>query len=352
MLLTTAHAAPATSTATLEAQTSSASVDPEDASSEPSTSGAWTVDEQLSRAAAVQRLVKVGKTALGRGLVAKMMLDKQCIVSVPLENAMVITDEPTTSISVFGDRCQEAWQQEHGALPSQLLEFLQGEARWDVRMTAWLLWVAGTCSDSPVWGPYLQLLPTAEDVACLLNYGPQDAKELQFKSMVDEAKTQHEWAMSVHRRVFDPKAGELRSLKLAQQPADTLWAMSMVRTRTFSEAVNGENITLMVPYADLANHAFVHNATFCMARDNKRFELRLLTGLAAGAEATICYGESKPNAEVMRDYGFVVPGNPNDRITVPEHGPLPTLNAASLFGSVGFVGDWREDGKVGPAPET
>lgn len=27
----------------------------------------------------------------------------------------------------------------------------------------------------------------------------------------------------------------------------------MVRTRTFSEAVSGESITLMAPYADLAN---------------------------------------------------------------------------------------------------
>ncbi len=27
----------------------------------------------------------------------------------------------------------------------------------------------------------------------------------------------------------------------------------------------------MVPYADLANHSFGHNATFCMARDNKRW---------------------------------------------------------------------------------
>ncbi len=33
------------------------------------------------------------------------------------------------SPSVFGDRWQERWQEVHGALPPQLLEFLQGGAR-------------------------------------------------------------------------------------------------------------------------------------------------------------------------------------------------------------------------------
>lgn len=26
----------------------------------------------------------------------------------------------------------------------------------------------------------------------------------------------------------------------------------------------------MVPYADLANHAFANNATFCLSKDNRR----------------------------------------------------------------------------------
>jgi hypothetical protein len=51
-------------------------------------------------------------------------------------------------------------------------------------------------------------------------------------------------------------------------------ARVQVRTRTFSESVNGEDLTLMVPYCDLANHAFLCNATFCLSRDNKRCESR------------------------------------------------------------------------------
>jgi hypothetical protein len=29
-------------------------------------------------------------------------------------------------------------------------------------------------------------------------------------------------------------------------------------------------LTLMVPFADLANHSFDHNCTFCLSRDNRR----------------------------------------------------------------------------------
>jgi hypothetical protein len=38
----------------------------------------------------------------------------------------------------------------------------------------------------------------------------------------------------------------------------------------------GECLTLMVPYADLANHSFDNNSTFCMGRDTKRCVVLLL----------------------------------------------------------------------------
>lgn len=37
-----------------------------------------------------------------------------------------------------------------------------------------------------------------------------------------------------------------------------------------AEDVNGEMLTLLVPYCDLANHCSNHNSTFCIGRDFKR----------------------------------------------------------------------------------
>eukprot|EP00967_Tisochrysis_lutea_P142767 scaffold264328_cov19-Tisochrysis_lutea.AAC.1 len=62
-----------------------------------------------------------------------------------------------------------------------------------------------------------------------------------------------------------------------------------VRSRTFSENVNGEGITLMVPYADLANHSFSHNSTFCVGQSRQNFELRSVVHIGKGVEAAISY---------------------------------------------------------------
>ncbi len=64
-----------------------------------------------------------------------------------------------------------------------------------------------------------------------------------------------------------------------------------------------------------------------------RFDIIATQRISAGAEATIGYGSDKPNSELLRDYGFVVPGNPNDRLVLPVgRGPeaLAQLNGPSL----------------------
>lgn len=58
--------------------------------------------------------------------------------------------------------------------------------------------------------------------------------------------------------------------------------------------------------------------------------------MPAGVEATISYGASKSNAELLRDYGFVVPGNVNDRVSFHAVDEVATgsqlaLNPVSLM---------------------
>lgn len=86
-------------------------------------------DELASLAGVHQplQLVLPRETALGRGLVAQADLGRGPIASVPITNALVICDDPLSSISVFSDRQQRAWQDRWGELPDQLLEFIQGE---------------------------------------------------------------------------------------------------------------------------------------------------------------------------------------------------------------------------------
>lgn len=209
--------------------------------------------------------------------------------------------------------------------------------------------------------------------------------------MQAEAKLQHEWVVHMHEAFFSRTGAKgPQGLRLAKSVKDTLWACALVRvmkrsmsccadtdqaclagcttgevwltgrtnhgvacphlscqvrSRTFSETVGGEGITLVVPFADLANHSFNHNATFSMGSDRQRwlmlaltawasllldlavvyvnvvhlphpvclatlcmtlahsFELRAVWPIAEGQEACISYGENKCNEELMRDYG-------------------------------------------------
>ncbi|WIA21504.1 hypothetical protein OEZ85_000708 [Tetradesmus obliquus] len=328
------------------------------------------VYEQLAHAAGATVATAVGTTQLGRGLIVSRDIDssRQPLVSVPVQNALVIADDPVGSISIYSDRAHRRWQEVNGELPQLLLEFLQGDARWDIRMAAWLLYVkqmAAQPGSLPLWQAYLGLLPQEQDMCCLLNYSRAEAAELQLPGLVAEAAVQADWAAYLHGKYLHYKSGSLAPLRLSGSLAESLWAISMVRSRTFSEDMAGECLTLMVPYADLANHSFDNNSTFCMARDAKSFQLQSLRPLAAGEELTISYGATKPNAECLRDYGFVVPGNPCDRVhftrsgeassssssssssTIDEEDPLPRLNPVSLLLALSFTGD-LSDGDIQP----
>lgn len=72
-------------------------------------------------------------------------------------------------------------------------------------------------------------------MTCLLNYSPAEQSELQW--LADEAAVQHKWAQESHDSMFSSQTGHLRKLQLADSLTDTLWAMSMVRSRTFSDQV-------------------------------------------------------------------------------------------------------------------
>lgn len=308
-------------------------------------------------------VVEVGSTSLGRGLVATADLVRQAAMSIPLHKCLIISDDPLTSVSVFGDTWQETWQQCYGTMPAALLEFLQGDARWDARLTAWVLWLAKQqnydrlnsdqsrvmMSSAPnvnrLWQLYLQSLPQEECMTCLLNYVLfEEAQQLQIPELKKEALNQVEWLRFLHDHYMGPK-GTLRDLQLSDSLAHTAWATSLVRSRTFSEEVGGEGITMMVPAADMANHAFNHNGTFCLSSDSSRFELRCIRATPAGSELSICYGENKTNLELMRDYGFVVPCNPNNVFNIPtatEQEKLPVLNVACLFDCLKVTGDWKK----------
>lgn len=103
-----------------------------------------------------------------------------------------------------------------------------------------------------------------------------------------------------------------------------------------SVQVQNTDLALMVPTADLANHSFQQNSVYALRASQGTFELKSCQPIKQGQAVCISYGADKTNAELMRDYGFFVPGNPNDRLdfTVSswqQHAPVVAKPAQLLF---------------------
>lgn len=71
---------------------------------------------------------------------------------------------------------------------------------------------------------------------------------------------------------------------------------------------------MMVPQVDLANHSFDSNAEWAANFTKGTLSLTATQDVAEGEPICIDYGTDLDNTQLMRMFGFVVPGNPNDRL--------------------------------------
>lgn len=71
---------------------------------------------------------------------------------------------------------------------------------------------------------------------------------------------------------------------------------------------------MMVPQVDLANHSFDSNAEWAANFTKGALSLTATQDIVEGEPICIDYGTDLDNTQLMRMFGFVVPGNPNDRL--------------------------------------
>jgi len=187
-----------------------------------------------------------------------------------------------------------------------------------------------------------------------------------------QSSSQSGTCSSISSNGASPLAAQLH---LSDSPAAVAWAMGLVRSRTFGRVLSdafAESSSdaaespqqqhqqqeegdeppavslLMVPGADLVNHSFDHNSKFEVVASHSssssssssqaqsgstgasssgaelQLVVRALRQIPAGEEVTISYGQDKSNLVLLASYGFVVPGNPNDRLMLPPSlAPLP-----------------------------
>lgn len=86
--------------------------------------------------------------------------------------------------------------------------------------------------------------------------------------------------------------------------SDWIWVDALYRSRSFELPISGVSC---VPCLDLANHGKGRKAQWQQVEEKETVRLVLKRGaeVKAGEEITISYGEVKPAAEMLFNYGFV-----------------------------------------------
>jgi hypothetical protein len=166
---------------------------------------------------------------------------------------------------------------------------------------------------------YAATLPAREQYANALLLSPEAILEFQdtkLQQRVMEVRAEAEmWHVEL-----------LKNSHLQGQPhflpdlPDFLLVLTHVSSRTFVGQIGRKgSVALMVPFCDLINHEFEPSCNFGLLPRKMHFEIYTRRLANSGEELCISYGEGLTNYQLQVRYGFIVPGNPNDRIHLPTH---------------------------------
>lgn len=158
---------------------------------------------------------------------------------------------------------------------------------------------------------FVDLLPRAF-VGVPTFFAADAIQALQYPPVTEEVKRRSRWMLAF-------ASGPLAAAAALQPPpfagatvdANALgWALSAVSSRAFR--VRGPDAPAsMLPLIDIANHCFEPNVAVKPGPQGSVC-LQALTPLSPGEPLLMSYG-ALPNDFLLMDYGFIIPGNPNDR---------------------------------------
>ncbi|PYH76026.1 SET domain protein [Aspergillus uvarum CBS 121591] len=178
------------------------------------------------------------------------------------------------------------------------------------------------------WYPYLRTLPQPGTLTTPPNYEGEDLRWLQGTSLLPA----REQRVEKLKGKYEAAVRALREAGFEGVEAYTwdlyLWASTIFFSRAFSakvlsgvipkEELSEENISVLLPFFDVANHRPLAKVEWRAEKDEVRFVV--LENVSAGEEISNNYGP-RNNEQLMMNYGFCLPGNPCDYRTVSLRAP-------------------------------
>ena len=94
-----------------------------------------------------------------------------------------------------------------------------------------------------------------------------------------------------------------------------VYVRTLIGSRNFGIQVNGKNRVAMIPFADMLNHDASPSTKWYYSQQSGCFHMDMNKSVNSGIEITDTYGK-KCNSNYLLFYGFVLPNNPHNKVTV------------------------------------
>lgn len=248
----------------------------------------------------------------GRGLIATRDLAPGDVALAVPRSACIVVDYTASGLTLpGGGACPDTWPRTRSGVARD------DAAPWDDLMALAIL-DAAAGSGGEFWGEYAELLPQPLELTppiCL----PDDLLDrLGDDALASAARDQRARLAATFSGLASPFTDS------TPHPTFMEWAFACVRSRAFSlrrasKEKEESPVFAYVPFLDCANHApETPTADFGLAGAADVVHLRAVTAIPAGQAVTISYTGPRgmTNAQLMAQYGFCLPSNPADRLTL------------------------------------
>lgn len=244
----------------------------------------------------------------GRGLIAtRDLAPGDLALSVP-RAACIVIDYGKGGLALPGGASSDTWPRTRAGVARD------DAAPWDDLMGLAVLDAAAGAGGA-FWGEYAELLPQPHELTLPICLPDDLLDRLGDDAVASAARAQRERLATSFSGISSP------CLDGCAHPTFIEWAFACVRSRAFSLGRDDADFLVFayVPFLDCANHAPTDpNADFGLAPGDQDVHLRVVSPISAGDPVTISYTGPRglPNARLMAQYGFCIPSNPADRLSL------------------------------------
>lgn len=331
--------------------------------------------DDFMKLASIRSRVKLGQGDNGRGLFSTSPVGRQevaLLLEVPIDVAIVcpIGDGSPQSTDKTAKAIVASWEKRNAPVPEPIKDLIFSQSGEDRELGVVLWLIFAMRAGGKVWEAYADWLPTkTSGLPSLLLADESELLMTQNKFVYDEAMRLRQSVAKFYDRI--PFGAVPGSVSLD----DLMRGFALVTSRAISAAVgetpDGDDdtaVAVLAPCIDMANHVDSSKVTALKklgASDGGGIRgayWRVMSGGSvdggggacvletfrpierADEEITISYQPCASNDELIVSYGFALPGNRNDRLSMPELSKRLRIGALrQAVGDQGLMSDSTDE---------